>query len=149
MTDPINYDLVYNELTKPTHDVRDFIRKTGLVSTEAILRELRTVWIGTPRQTGSTYWMAKKAVENEKALIITRDSSNVGVVSRMGEGQIDNQVYSIDIITNDPDAVDVEVDFDTVFVDDASYVLRGGVRDAFYSWVARNSSIDTQIVMVA
>lgn len=98
----IDYDLIVNELTNGLRLVTDPLAQSfGLVNI-SYFREFRTIGFQTPRQTGSSSWIIRRLIDDERALLIVKNETMLQEMKRFYQAEdeivrkrIDNQILTI------------------------------------------------------
>lgn len=147
----IDYDAILQGLIahcdhnfKALFDVMRFLPSQGL-------RELRTVGITTPRQSGKTSWMMRKLAEDPDSFAVVQNKVLREHILRKVQGLDEGRIitsYDAFILRKKMEAGQDTgwVWRSTVYIDDSSAMLDGHLKD-FYKWLALNPEWKKMIII--
>jgi hypothetical protein len=151
----IDFDLIVNELLIGLKNGQEVAEKYGHIDTfgPTFFGEYRTVGFNVPRQMGKSYWMVKRIMGNEKALMVVRDSFlRTGLLSahRFDRGELEESVKARLITANE---LKVRIadgtlgDFDEFLIDEASHWFHFA-RRAVYEYLWDKKALNTTLIVV-
>lgn len=147
----IDYDAILQGLIPHCdHNFKAFFSDLRLLPAQA-LRELRTVGITTPRQSGKTSWMMRKLAENLDSFAVVQNRVLRDHILRKVEGLDESRIitsYDAFVLRKKMEAGQDTgwVWRSTVYIDDSSAMLDGHLKD-FYKWLALNPEWEKMIVI--
>lgn len=138
----IDYDAILQGLIDTAEHRFDQLVDGSFLSKEVALRELRTVGLTVPRQSGKTQWIASKLREEPDSWLVVgnkriRDHfvSNVPDITANRVFTYMDTYFMRERIQRD--GGNERTWATKIYVDDSRYVLDGRIKD-FYKWAALN-----------